>query len=138
MALAEQRRAAAYDAVRATLDSDPHGQFKQDLPAWSEARHWEQADLSEKQRKNPDTNIDKRARKLLYRLDSRVLETGARLDANDAEQMHQLRIACKTLRYAAELFTPIIPGLDEYIRHLKQLQYVLGTLNDVSKVGSVI
>jgi CHAD domain-containing protein len=48
--------------------------------------------------------------------------------------MHQLRIACKKLRYAAEFFKPIIPGLDEYIRHLKQLQDVLGTLNDVSVV----
>ena len=84
------------------------------------------------QGKNLDTNIDKYARKLLYRPDSRVLETGARLDGNDAEQMHQLRIACKKLRYTAEFFKPIIPGLDAHIRHLKQLQNVLGTLNDAS------
>jgi CHAD domain-containing protein len=128
IALAEQRRAAAYDAVRATLDSDRYGQFKQDFPAWFEARGWEQADLSEKQRKN----IGKYARKLLHRLDSSVRETGASLDRNDAEQMHQLRIACKKLRYAAEFFAAIIPGLDAYIRLLKQLQNELGTLNDVS------
>jgi CHAD domain-containing protein len=132
MALAKQRRAAAYDAVRATLDSDRYGQFKHDFPAWFEARDWEQADLSEKQRKHLDTNIDKYARKLLYRLDAKVRETGASLDRNDAEQMHELRIECKKLRYAAEFFTPIIPGLDAYIKHLKQLQNVLGTLNDVS------
>jgi CHAD domain-containing protein len=132
MALAEQRRAAAYGAVWATLDSDRYGQFKQDFLAWFEARGWEHADLSEKQRKNLDTNIGKYARKLLYRLDARVRETGASLDRNDAEQMHQLRIECKRLRYAAEFFQPIIPGLDGYIRRLKQLQNVLGTLNDVS------
>ena len=67
IALAEQRRAAAYDAVRATLDSDRYGQFKQGFPPWFKAREWEHADLSEKQRKNLDTNIDKYARKLLYR-----------------------------------------------------------------------
>jgi CHAD domain-containing protein len=132
LALAEQRRAAAYDAVRATLDSDRYGRFKQDFPAWFKARDWEQADLSEKQRKNLDTKIDKYARKLLYRLDSKVLESGAGLDRNDAEQMHRLRIECKKLRYAAEFFAPIIPDLDAYIRHLRQLQDVLGTLNDVS------
>ena len=132
LALAEQRRAAAYDAVRATLDSDRYGRFKQEFPAWFKARDWEQADLSEKQRKNLDTKIDKYARKLLYRLDSKVLESGAGLDRTDAEQMHRLRIECKKLRYAAEFFAPIIPDLDAYIRHLRQLQDVLGTLNDVS------
>jgi CHAD domain-containing protein len=132
MVLAEQQRAAAYDAVRATLDSDRYGHFKQDFPAWFKARDWEHADLSEKQRKNLDTNIDEYARKLLYRLDSKVRETGASLDRNDSEQMHRLRIECKKLRYAAEFFAPIIPDLDAYIRHLKQLQDVLGTLNDVS------
>jgi CHAD domain-containing protein len=132
LALAEQRRAAAYDAARATLESDRYGRFKQDFPAWFKARDWEQADLSEKQRKNLDTKIDKYARKLLYRLDSKVLESGAGLDRNDAEQMHRLRIESKKLRYAAEFFAPIIPDLDAYIRHLKQLQDVLGTLNDVS------
>jgi CHAD domain-containing protein len=132
MALAEQRGAAAYDAVRATLDSDRYGRFKQDSPEWLKARDWEQADPSEKQRKNLDTNIVKYARKLLCRLDSNVLESGAGLDRNDAEQMHRLRIECKKLRYAAEFFAPIIPDLDAWVRHLKQLQDMLGALNDVS------
>jgi CHAD domain-containing protein len=132
MALAEQRRAAAYDVVRAMLDSDRYAQFKREFPEWFRARAWEQADLSEKQRKKLDTKIDRYARKLLERLDARVLETGKNLDKNDAEQMHQLRIECKKLRYAAEFFGPIIPGLDAYLKHLKKLQDVLGTLNDVS------
>ena len=132
MGLAEQRRAAAYEVVGATLDSDRYAQFKRDFPDWFSARAWAQMDLSEKQRKKLDIKIDTFARKLLDRLDARVLETGKNLDKNDAEQMHQLRIECKKLRYAAEFFGPIIPGLDAYIRHLKQLQDVLGTLNDVS------
>jgi hypothetical protein len=36
--------------VRATLDSDRYGQFKQGFRAWLEARDWEHADLSENQR----------------------------------------------------------------------------------------
>ena len=138
MALAEQRRAAAYEVVGATLDSDRYAQFKRDFPEWFRAQQWEQMDLSEKQRKNLDMKIDRYARKLLERLDARVLETGTNLDKNDAEQMHQLRIECKKLRYAAEFFSPIIPGLDAYTRHLKQLQEVLGTLNDVSVMCSLL
>jgi len=138
MALAEQRRAAAYEVVGATLDSDRYAQFKRDFPEWFRAQQWEQMDLSEKQRKNLDIKIDRYARKLLERLDARVLETGTNLDKNDAEQMHQLRIECKKLRYAAEFFSPIIPGLDAYTRHLKQLQEVLGTLNDVSVMCSLL
>ena len=138
MALAEQRRAAAYEVVGATLDSDRYAQFKRDFPEWFRAQQWEQMDLSEKQRKNLDMKIDRYARKLLERLDARVLETGTNLDKNDAEQMHQLRIECKKLRYAAEFFSPIIPGLDAYTRHLKQLQDVLGTLNDVSVMCSLL
>lgn len=76
--------------------------------------------------------IAKYARKLLERLDARVLEAGANLDKDDREQMHQLRIECKKLRYAAEFSSPVIPGLDAFIAHLKGLQDVLGTLNDVS------
>lgn len=128
--LAEHRRAAAYDVVRATLDSDRYDRFKRDFPAWFMARGWEQADLADKQRNKLGTDIDTYARKLLYRLDTRVLETGASLDKSNTEQMHQLRIECKKLRYAAEFFAPIIPGLDALIRQLKQLQDVLGTLND--------
>ena len=138
MGLAEQRRAAAYDVVRETLDSDRYAQFKRDFPEWFRAQQWEQMDLSEKQRKNLDIKIDRYARKLLERLDARVLETGTNLDKNDAEQMHQLRIESKKLRYAAEFFGPIIPGLGTYIRHLKQLQDVLGTLNDVSVMCSLL
>jgi CHAD domain-containing protein len=138
MALAEQRRAAAYDVVGATLDSDRYAQFKRDFPDWFSARAWEQVDLSEKQRKKLDIKIDTFARKLLDRLDARVLETGKNLDENEGEQMHQLRIECKKLRYAAEFFGPIIPGLEAYIGHLKQLQDVLGTLNDVSVMCSLL
>ena len=47
VALAEQRRAAAYDVVRATLDSDRYAQLKRDFPAWFTARGWEQADKGE-------------------------------------------------------------------------------------------
>ena len=52
--------------------------------------------------------------------------------------MHRLRIECKKLRYGAEFFTPIIPGLDEFIGHMKGLQDLLGVMNDVSVMKELL
>ena len=49
-------------------------------------------------------------------------------------ERHQLRIALKKLRYAAEFFGSLYPRkrTDKYIEALKRLQDDLGHLNDVS------
>jgi len=50
----------------------------------------------------------------------------------DAEQLHSLRIACKNLRYSAELFASLHEAkkMKAYVDRLAKLQDVLGTLND--------
>ena len=137
-ALAEQHRAVAYAAVRAMLDSERYVRFKREFPEWFGTQGWRQANLSEKQLERLDMGIGKYARRLLDRSQRRVLEAGTDLDRSDAEQMHRLRIQCKKLRYAAEFFAPIIPGLDDFIRHLKGLQDLLGVLNDVSVMHGLL
>lgn len=138
LALAERHRACAYEAVRSTLDTERYGQFKRDSPVWLTAPGWEQAALAQKQRERLDMDIVKFALKRLDRLERGVIETGADLDRQDALQMHRLRITCKKLRYATEFFSPIIPGLDDFIGHLKELQDVLGVLNDVSVMSDLL
>ncbi|WP_200389010.1 CHAD domain-containing protein [Thiocapsa imhoffii] len=138
LTLAEQHRSDAYEVVRALLDSDRYAEIKLDFPQWAESAAWEQADLSEKQRIQLDMDIAKYARKRLDRSERRVLEAGTDLDKNDTRQMHQLRIQCKKLRYAAEFFSTITPGLDVYIRQLKELQDLLGVLNDVSIMSDLL
>ncbi|UHD16045.1 CHAD domain-containing protein [Thiocapsa bogorovii] len=136
--LAEQHRAAAYEVVRAMLDSDRYAQIKLAFPQWAETRAWEQADLAEEQRTRLDMDVAKYARKRLDRSERKVLEAGTDLDKNDARQLHRLRIQCKKLRYAAEFFSAITPGLDVYITRLKGLQDLLGVLNDVSVMSSLL
>ena len=138
LALAEQHRAAAYEAVRTMLDSDRYAQFKRDFPAWFTAPGWEQAALTAKQRKRLAMGIGKYARKLLDRLERRVLEAGTDVDKHDPQQMHRLRIECKKLRYGAEFFSPITPGLDAFISQLKGLQDLLGVLNDMSVMSGLL
>ena len=138
LGLAEQQRVAAYAVVRAMLDSDRYARFKRDFPAWFTAPGWEQATLTEKQRKRLAMGIGKYARKLLDRLERRVLEAGTDVDKHDPKQMHRLRIECKKLRYGAEFFSPITPGLDAFIGELKGLQDLLGVLHDVSVMSGLL
>jgi len=55
------------------------------------------------------------------------------LAGEDPEGVHQLRIGCKKLRYAAEFFAPLYgEAIKNFIRHLKALQDLLGTLHDTA------
>jgi CHAD domain-containing protein len=120
------------------LDGERYAQFKRDFPSWFEIPAWEQASLTDKQREHLDMGIAEFARKRLDRLERRVLETGSDLDGNGPMQLHQLRIECKKLRYATEFFSPVIPGLDDFIGQLKGLQDLLGVLNDVSVMSGLL
>jgi CHAD domain-containing protein len=131
--LAQQRRARAYEEqVRAMLDSERYRRFKQDFSAWLEERAWEQPELTKKQSKRLSMNIVPYARKLLDKQERRVLSAGSHVDRDDATAMHQLRIECKKLRYASEFFRPLFAGMDTFISHMKGLQDLLGTMNDVA------
>ena len=138
MALAERHRAEAYERVRAMLDSDRYAEFRRDFPKWVDTAPWEQVELKKKQAKRLHSAVEPFSRKLLDRLERRVLESGSHVDKYAPEQMHQLRIECKKLRYGAEFFTPIIPGLDEFIGHMKGLQDLLGVMNDVTVMKQLV
>lgn len=138
LALAEQHRVEGYETVRQMLDAERYTMFKRDFPTWVDEANWRQADLSAKQLKKLDMGIAIYAPDLLDRLERRVLETGTDVDKYDPEQMHQLRIDCKKLRYATEFFEPIIPDMDIFIDQMKDLQDLLGVLNDVSVMSLLL
>ena len=130
--LARHHREIAYESVNAMLDSDRYATFKKDFPAWLDEKAWERGEMKEKHRKNLSMNVVPFARKLLDSLERRVLEAGSHVNRESAKEMHSLRIECKKLRYAAEFFTPILKGLDDFVGHMKRLQNLLGIMNDVS------
>jgi CHAD domain-containing protein len=47
-----------------------------------------------------------------------------------SHELHDLRIACKRLRYALERFTPRVPSLLDATTRLSQIQDTLGSLHD--------
>ena len=137
--LAELRRAQVYKVnVAAMLDSPRFKEFCDAFPAWLDARDWEQASLKKKQAKRLQTGITSYARKLLDKQERRVLSAGTHVNRDDSTEMHQLRIECKKLRYAAEFFRPLFEDMDVFIGHMKGLQDLLGVMNDVSVTRGLI
>lgn len=72
---------------------------------------------------------------IIRRHHKKVLRSGLALEATTPDaDVHRLRIQCKKLRYAIEFFSSLYPreAIQAVVRHLKQLQDILGTFNDLS------
>jgi len=74
------------------------------------------------------------AAQILGKRGKQVSKRGRKLAGADASQLHALRIACKKLRYSAELFAPLYAGakVKRYLAALAPLQDTLGMLNDIA------
>lgn len=74
------------------------------------------------------------AASLLQHRHRRLCRLGNRLAELSPEELHDLRIRAKKLRYAAEFFGSLFPGrrARAYAKALSGLQDVLGGINDVS------
>lgn len=137
--LALEARAKTYtEQVRPMLESERYAQFKSMFQEWYESRAWEGVELSAKQQANQQMKLAKYSRKLLDKQERRVLDLGTNIDRNDAPEMHRLRIECKKLRYAADFFQPLYPGIDKFIAHMKGLQDILGVMNDISVMHKLL
>ncbi len=72
---------------------------------------------------------------LIWKRYRKVCKIGAGIDdATPDERVHELRIHCKKLRYAMELFAPLFDqkALKRLVKALKKLQETLGDFNDSS------
>lgn len=138
LALAEQHRVQAYDAVHSMLDSDRYVRFKDGFCDWIEARDWEKAELKKKEREVLGSDVVPFARSVLDRQERRVLEAGNHVHKESAAEMHRLRIECKKLRYATEFFSSLFTGMDDFIGRMKGLQDLLGVMNDVSVMTQLL
>lgn len=73
---------------------------------------------------------------LLQQRHRRLIKRGHKLATLSDDERHEVRIAAKKLRYAAEFFAVIFPGKRTriYLQALEALQDVLGGLNDIAVV----
>src|SRR5713226_2334955 len=82
---------------------------------------------------NPSGTAAESARAALPKVAQKYFKAG-RKAANgkrSAKQLHRFRIATKEFRYSLELFRPVYgPSLERHIDALRELQSILGKLND--------
>jgi triphosphatase len=87
-----------------------------------------------------DNRLAPMAAKMLARQAARAKKRGRAARSHEEGDLHRLRIALKKLRYGAEFFAPLYKKkkVKRYLAQLKQLQEVLGRLNDIAHARAVI
>ncbi|HEX7969753.1 MAG TPA: CHAD domain-containing protein, partial [Stellaceae bacterium] len=129
----EEKRRAAYAAMREVMTSARYTDMVLRLMEWVEMRGWRQQQVSETSvlLLSPvgdlaDGLVEKRYRK--------ARKLAKRFAALDAAGRHELRIALKKLRYGADSFEPMYPAkaAARMAKRVSGLQGDLGLLNDVT------
>lgn len=82
---------------------------------------------------DPDRRLRPNARRTLaVRIDEVYAYDGLVADPANVTELHDMRIACKRLRYLLEIFAVAFPGvdLDPFLGEVKGLQDLLGDIHD--------
>lgn len=136
---AQVARRDGYAEARAAVGSPRYTALLLDLAAWLDGRHWRNQPVSERSALllRPVTELaaallDKRLRK--------ARKEGKGFAHAGAEQRHELRIALKKLRYAADFFRGLYEGkaLKRFLEDLSSLQDRLGHLQDVATITKLM
>jgi len=132
-------RTRAYEQARTAILSPRYTVLLLRLGGWLESRSWRQQPLSEEAALlfAPVTEL---ADGLLAKRHRKARKLGAHFADLAPEQRHQLRIALKKLRYAAEFFRSLYGDkkVARYLRRLSALQDDLGHLNDVATAETLM
>jgi CHAD domain-containing protein len=82
--------------------------------------------------------VDDAMRRIAIVRFAEVLALAPALRSERPKQLHDLRIACKRLRYALERFTPREPSLFGAASRLRQLQDALGDFHDRAVLAEML
>lgn len=136
----EARRVESYARARWLIDDTATSLFVLDVQNFLVRRAWRTA-LAPGNHGLPSSEGRPRAAEILGRLKRRALKRGKSLPDIPDEQRHELRIALKNLRYAAEFFGGLFGNRKEvrnFIRIVAELQDDLGAHNDVSTAANLM
>ena len=128
---ARDKRETVYQSTTSAIQSRDYTLLLLDLSLWLEQRGWRKT-LNRAQIEALDQPARRFARQVLNRYHKKVIRQGQRLATLDAVQRHRLRIRCRRLGYAAEIFADLFgrKRCPAYISSLATLQDVLGALNE--------
>jgi CHAD domain-containing protein len=136
----EPYRDSAYHKARSTLAKPRSCHFQIALGAWIEHRGWRH-DVPATELSVLAEPASLFAPNILTRLHRKVIKQGRHFKALKREELHQLRLRLKKLRYAADFFLPLFDSKKvtrRYARQLAQLQDHLGTYNDVAVTADLM
>lgn len=138
-AAARAARDRAYAGVRACLSDPGHTSLLLDLAAWVDGRGWRNQPVSE-QSTLLLSPVMEMAGSLLGKRHRTARKRGRGFARLAPAPRHELRIALKKLRYAADFFRSLYEGkaLRRFLEELSSLQDHLGHLQDVATVDKLV
>ncbi|MBF0436384.1 MAG: CHAD domain-containing protein [Magnetococcales bacterium] len=138
--LTQARRLALQAQVCATLESPRCQEFISGFDRWLAERTWFQQDIPATTRLKLTRGIGVFARETLEKRYGKLVLRGKDLTSLSSPELHELRIACKKMRYASDFFSSLLPEnrLRLFLRNLKTIQGVLGLMNDVATLPSTL
>jgi CHAD domain-containing protein len=130
---AQARREAAYDTAIAMVAAPAWRLLMIDAVGMLVTRPWRDG-AEEARAALLDMPAEAFGRAVLDRRWSRLRRAGADFETRTAEELHELRLDGKRLRYAAEVFAPLFDArrARRFLRRLARLQDGLGIANDAA------
>lgn len=121
----EKLRAQHHAAVERKLQSGDYQRFLLRFGAWMHGGYWHEQAAER-------STLAHFAAQILDKHSLQAGKRGKHLDIANPAQLHTLRIACKKLRYGAEIFASLFDAgkTKRYLSALSSLQDTLGALND--------
>jgi triphosphatase len=132
---ADAARRRAYREVQAMLETPRLTHSLLDIEAW-----WEQGSWAAGMGEWREAPVREFARVVMRKLHRNVTKLGKNVAELQEAELHELRIRCKKLRYAAEFFRGAFPKkpVTAYLAALADVQEHLGALNDAVVAKSLL
>jgi len=142
-ARAEEARRIAWDEAVAHIASREFAVFQDDAAAAAEARSWlggRTVAVDLRARLAVRAPVKSAAAPIMDEQLMRARKRGRHLKGLEQREFHRTRLALKRLRYAAEFYAPLYKKktVKRYLDRMKKLQDLLGRINDVAQVRSVL
>jgi CHAD domain-containing protein len=137
----ERARAEAWDRAVDRVSSADFAVFLDDVAVAAQSRAWTTSgDIDLKSRLAIRAPVKSAADRMLDEFLVKARKRGRRLKGLERRDCHRLRIALKKLRYAAEFYGPLFKKkkVKSYLGKLKDLQDLLGALNDTGQVRATL
>jgi triphosphatase len=137
----DRARAAAWDETVERVASVEFAVLLDDVALAAQSRSWASAGIVDlRSRIAVRAPVKSVAPRMLDEYLIKARKRGRRVEDLDPRDCHRLRISLKKMRYAAEFYGPLYKKkkVKKYVSRIKELQDLLGALNDASQVRATL